>query len=200
MNKDQLKKIVGHQVRLRPVTKRFSGDQELDELDDDWRVDSITDIAIQLSNCRTGHVATLGLDHIHSYLSDPARHIGGMQRGFLQLRVQLSLRGPELAIEPLPPGQWDQSGSRDTHFQKDRRDEEPVHFPTLNDPELQRVVAHLRKVGEEPCFPLMEERDTKLLRGFRIARYPGTNREIWAGYHRERYEHLLMLKPRGPAE
>jgi hypothetical protein len=196
MNKDQLKKVVGSQVRLRPVAKRFSGDQELDALDDDWGVDGVTDIAVQLSNCSTGHVAVLGPDHIHSYLSDPARDIGGMRRGFLQLRVQVLLRGRELAIEPLAPGQWDQSGSRSAHFQKDRHYEEPFRFPTLDDPELQRIVAELRKAGEEPCFPLMEERDTMLLRRFRIARYPGTDREIWVGYHRGRYKHLLMLKPR----
>jgi hypothetical protein len=45
----------------------------------------------------------LGLDHIHSYVSDPMRDFDGQKHGFLQLNVQVFLteRGPR--IEPLPP-------------------------------------------------------------------------------------------------
>lgn len=110
MKKDQLKKIVGHRVRLRPVAKRRSGTQELPRIDDDWTVRQVEGDVIELSNPRTDHVARLGLDHIHSYLSDPGRDIGGIRYGFLQLRVQLCLRPLDVEIEPLHPGEWGEVG------------------------------------------------------------------------------------------
>lgn len=108
MNKEYLKKIVGHQVRLRPIARRRSA-EELPRIDDYWVVQSADDKRIQLSNVRTGHVAILGTDHVHSYLSDPAQDAVDIRRGFVWLRVQLTLRNGDLEIEPLPPGEWGQS-------------------------------------------------------------------------------------------
>ena len=70
--------------------------------DDDWTVRRVDEV-IQISNNIVPYVVPLGLDHIHSYTSNPGR---GMGHGFLQLRVQLCLRGNDIDIEPLPPGQW----------------------------------------------------------------------------------------------
>ncbi len=73
MNKDQLKKSIGHYVRIRPIAKRLSGATELPRIDDDWIIQRIDDV-VELLNIRTNHVATLGFDNIHSYLSEPSRN------------------------------------------------------------------------------------------------------------------------------
>src|SRR5207244_4486885 len=61
---------------------------------------------VELQNTRTGHNVVLGLDHIHSFLSDPRRDSNGQKYGFLQLRSQLSLLPQGLEVEPLAPGDW----------------------------------------------------------------------------------------------
>jgi len=105
MNKEMLAKCQGHLVRIRPVARRFQGQDELQPLDDDWRIVRV-DLArkvVEIHDIRCDHCPTLGLDHIHSYTSDPMRDIDGQKHGFLQLNVQVLLtdRGPQ--IEPLPP-------------------------------------------------------------------------------------------------
>ena len=114
MNKDQLKKTVGCTVRIRPVVRRHDGTRELPSIDDDWLVQRVDTDVVELSNSRTAHHALLGLDHIHSYMSDPGRDVGGARHGFLWLRVQLCLRGMHIDIEPLPPGQWEGAGAKVT--------------------------------------------------------------------------------------
>src|SRR5437763_13327880 len=101
MNKDQIKKSLGHRVRIRPIAERSDGTKALPLMDDDWIISRVDD-HVELSNIRTGHFAILGFDHIHSYFSDPGRNHAGIKYGFLQLRVQLLLRGKQLEIEPLP--------------------------------------------------------------------------------------------------
>lgn len=105
MNKEMLAKCEGHLVRIRPIARRFHGQHELESLDDDWlirRVD-LARKAVELHNLRCDHCPMLGLDHIHSYVSDPMRDFDGQKHGFLQLNVQVFLteRGPR--IEPLSP-------------------------------------------------------------------------------------------------
>ena len=106
MKKDQLKNLVGHHMRIRPITKRPSRDKQLPQIDDDWIVQTIHTDKIELLNIRTHHAAILGLDQIHSYMSDPARDRSGIKHGFFQLRIQLSILPNDLQIEPLPPGEW----------------------------------------------------------------------------------------------
>ena len=36
------------------------------------------------------------------YVTDPKREFDGLRHGFLELKVQVFLRGPELVIEPRP--------------------------------------------------------------------------------------------------
>ena len=122
MNKDQVKKLAAFRVRIRPIALRPNNNRELPPVDDDWTVSELTAEKITLTNLRTGHCATLGLDHIHSFLSDPARDQSGIKYGFLQLRVQLSLLPHTLNIEPLPPGDWgaNKSGSTGHSVSGDR--------------------------------------------------------------------------------
>lgn len=111
MNKDQIKKSLGHHVRIRPIANRFDGLQRLEGIDDDWIISRV-DEHVELTNVRTGHVAALGYDHIFSYVSEPGRNRGEVKYGFLQLRVQVYLRGQQLGIEPLTPGDWGQASEQ----------------------------------------------------------------------------------------
>ncbi len=200
MNKNQLAKNVGHVVQLRLIARRPAPIGDLPPIDDDWIIERADDRGLNLHNLRTGYIPLLAYDQIHSYMSNPIRDIEGRKHGFLQLRVQLSLLPQGLQIEPLAPGEWEPSDG----VRKRRRSssaehgeyQEPFRIPSLNDPELKHVVASFKERGEECCLPLIEEKDTRIVRGYRVAHYPGTQREIWVGYHAGRYEHLLMLKPR----
>lgn len=74
-------------------------------------------------------------------------------------------------------------------------DTEPFRIPKMGDPTLDSIVEHYKTQGLETVLPLLEEKDVRLARGFHIAYYPGSHREVWVGYHAGRYEHILMIKP-----
>jgi len=76
-------------------------------------------------------------------------------------------------------------------------DAEPFRIPKMNDETLKSIVQQYKEQGLETSLPLLEEKDVRLARGYRMAYYPGTRREVWVGYHGGRYEHILMIKP-GP--
>jgi hypothetical protein len=65
-------------------------------------VQEVEDTNVRIRNIRTDHVAVLGFPQIREYVSDPKREFDGLRHGFLELKVQLFLRGPELVIEPRP--------------------------------------------------------------------------------------------------
>ena len=72
-------------------------------MDDDWIVQEVEDRkGVGIRNIRTDHVALLGFDQIRDYTPDPRREYDGLRHGFLELRVQLFLRGSDLVIEPRP--------------------------------------------------------------------------------------------------
>jgi len=72
-------------------------------MDDDWLVQEIEDKkGARIRNIRTDHVALLAFDQIRDYVADPKREYDGLRHGFLELKVQLFLRGPDLVIEPRP--------------------------------------------------------------------------------------------------
>jgi hypothetical protein len=100
VNKQQLRKNEGNLVRIRPVAKRFDGGKNGPELrpaiDDEWRIESVTDRGVAISNVRTGHGITLNYDHIRNFTSD----IRGPGYGFLNLTVQVHIGGRDLWIEP----------------------------------------------------------------------------------------------------
>lgn len=100
MNKAQLQKNVGSRVRPRPQATEALGAH-----DDDWTVREVSDETLELVNERTGHVATLGLDAVKTYTSDPGRDAGGVKYGFLSLTVAVKLlEDGKSDIEPLPFG------------------------------------------------------------------------------------------------
>ncbi len=102
VTKTKLAKCIHHRVRLRPPARRFRGVTELRIMDDDWLLQEVEDQQVRLRNIRTDHVAVLGFSQINEYVDDPKREFDGLRHGFLELKVQVFLRGPELVIEPRP--------------------------------------------------------------------------------------------------
>ncbi len=102
MNWAQFKKNIGMRVQFEPVACRLDpqGHQLPDE-NDDWIVDSFPDTdVVSLRNIRTDHIAKLGKDHIFDFRSNPARSVGGITYGFLVLKMQVFLQGPNLWLRP----------------------------------------------------------------------------------------------------
>ena len=50
----------------------------------------------------TGQIEHKHFNQISEYVADPKREFDGLRHGFLELKVQVFLRGPELVIEPRP--------------------------------------------------------------------------------------------------
>ena len=71
-------------------------------MDDDWLLQEVEDEQVRIRNIRTDHVAVLKFSQISEYVADPKREFDGLRHGFLELKVQVFLRGPELVIEPRP--------------------------------------------------------------------------------------------------
>lgn len=74
----------------------------------------------------------------------------------------------------------------------------PFKIGKLNDPVLKGIEDHYRAPGRDPSLPLLVNRDSCLSQGYEPAVYPGTRREVWHGAVGERFEHILMLKPKKP--
>jgi hypothetical protein len=103
MNKEQLKKNVGDLVRLLPIAHRLDGKgHPLPAIDDEWRIESVTDDGVRLLLPRTGHGRTLRYDHICEYTSDRIER--GVKYGFLTLKVQLWIQGDDVNVTPTRSG------------------------------------------------------------------------------------------------
>ena len=104
MNKEQIRKSVGHLVRLIPIAHRLDArGHPLPQIDDEWLIESVTDQGVRLFLSRTGHGRTLGYDNIHHYNTD--RSHAGVTYGFLTLNVQLSIQGNDVHLRPTRPGE-----------------------------------------------------------------------------------------------
>src|ERR1700719_686203 len=104
MNKEQIKRSVGHFVRLIPIAHRLDArGHRLPQIDDEWRIEAVTDAGVGIALPRTAHGRTLGFDHIHQYTSDRIER--GVSYGFLTLNVQLSIRGNDVEVTPTRPGE-----------------------------------------------------------------------------------------------
>src|SRR2546425_8228569 len=99
MNKNHLKKSIGFRVQLRPVALSREGQP----LDRDWTIRTVDDVKLELDEPSSGFTATLGVDHVYSFMTNPRRDSGTLRYGFLLLHVQLILDGHTIHIEPLPP-------------------------------------------------------------------------------------------------
>ena len=120
MNKDMMKKNVNAHVLLIPPACRLDhiGLESKTTVDDDWwRVESVEDDGVKISDPRTGHFRTLGYDHIYKFTSDGTKD--GAARGFLSLHVQMFVQGNDVRVvpnarpgEPVPPTRPSAPGTR----------------------------------------------------------------------------------------
>jgi hypothetical protein len=102
LNWDKLEGLLYWRVRIRPVAQRFDGDTQLVAEDDVWIVKRVQKkVVVELENVRTGHIAKLGNDYIHHFVSDPPSETDGAKHAILDLDVQIVLRGQALQIEPI---------------------------------------------------------------------------------------------------
>jgi hypothetical protein len=70
MNWEQMKKNVGCRVQLVPMACRLDQNgRELPPIDDDWIIDEASSSGVRISNIRTGHATTSGLDCFKALLS-----------------------------------------------------------------------------------------------------------------------------------
>lgn len=106
MNLELLKKSLNQRVQLQPPARRsIEHGTGYEPIDDDWIIQDVSDAGVRVSNIRTGHVTTLGKDHIHHYTSNPDRSQAGRTFGFLTLNVQVFISGNKLWVKPNPgPG------------------------------------------------------------------------------------------------
>jgi hypothetical protein len=105
MNKSALKKNEWSTAKIRPIAKRFYGENgpQLPPVDDDWLIQNVDDDGVRISNPHTGHWTILGFDQIHHRTTDPTR---GPGYGSLTLNIQLCIGGNSLWSEPaIRPGQ-----------------------------------------------------------------------------------------------
>ena len=92
MNKGQAVKWKGQAFRFRPIAIQTTDfDERLQQQDDKWVVVDVSDTAAAVSNVRTGHEWSLGLDNVREFRTPD----------FMLLRCQLILKGPEVHSEPL---------------------------------------------------------------------------------------------------
>lgn len=96
---------------------------------------------------------------------------------------------------------WFRRGSKNTvALQQDLKKmfigETPFKISKLSDPVLERVKEYYKSLGREPVLPRFADKDSHLARGYELATYPETRREIWVGAVGDRYEHILFLKPK----
>lgn len=132
MNKNELKKNLGHSVKLRPMAKRFAGGPEgpqLPPVDDEWMIQGIDQQGVRISRNNT-HSLVLGFDHIREFTTDPAR---GGRDGILILKSQVSIGGNSMWVEPIgpwtPPDQF-------ANVQNWKREDDGAYLQSLRPPPL----------------------------------------------------------------
>jgi hypothetical protein len=73
--------------------------------------------------------------------------------------------------------------------------EEAFKITKLDDPVFQEIEAFYKQQGLEPICRPLANKDSYLARGYQLAYYPKSRKEVWVGHHRGEYEQILMLKP-----
>jgi hypothetical protein len=101
MNKQELSKMRGKQVRLSPIARRFDERQgvELQPVDDAWMIMSASRDSLEIRNPRSGQSVQFGTDHVIEHLTDL-----GSSDGVLLLKSQIFLFVRQMPrVEPLHP-------------------------------------------------------------------------------------------------
>lgn len=98
MNRQMFTRTAGKTLRLRPEATGPQGER----LDDDWAIEiDPAREAATLTNIRMRLTVVVGFDHVHSFMSDPAR---GNDFGFLEMHTHVRVhRDGHITSEPMPP-------------------------------------------------------------------------------------------------
>ncbi len=102
MNRKIFRTNVGARLQLRPVPQVLVGNDWKQWRDVDWillRIDESASV-VELSTVGYGYRVFIGMDQIHSYMSNPQRPKVGLRYGFLHLRVRLMIDGVNISLEP----------------------------------------------------------------------------------------------------
>jgi hypothetical protein len=107
VKRSKFKKNSGWRVQLVPPARFVDAASGASTpIDDDWIITDANEDTFKIQNTRSGHFCTLGTDHVHEFLSNPARDLGDVRHAFLKLKVQLFVRASEVYIKPTPrPGE-----------------------------------------------------------------------------------------------
>jgi hypothetical protein len=100
MNLEQLKKDIGYRVKLVPPAYHLDAAGEpIPFQDEDWIIMAVTNEYVEI-NTAPGHFYRLGKDHVRSFTTDSHRAADGLNHAFLQLHVQLYIRGTDVTAIP----------------------------------------------------------------------------------------------------
>jgi hypothetical protein len=108
---------------------------------------------------------------------------------------------PKRTIGSLAEGQvWYRQGSKNTIALTAKlaayfASPEPYRTSSLEDAALSQAMKYYRDLGDDPHLKLFTERDGLLLKGWRDAYLPGTNRQILIVTWKGEVEHIAMLAP-----
>src|SRR5262249_16456563 len=110
MNKKMLERLVGKQIRIRPMPllveykstpARLQGRGGIappTPFDHRRMVEAVDEETIRIKNTRSDLVLDLGLDHVREFMTDPENPTGG----FLLLKSQVLKSPSRLWAEPIP--------------------------------------------------------------------------------------------------
>lgn len=102
MNWNHFQKNINMRVQIEPPACSLDiNSHVLPERHDDWLIESFPDKDVTtLRNLATDHIIKLGKDHIYDFRTNPARSINSLTFGFLVLKVQIFLQGPNAWVRP----------------------------------------------------------------------------------------------------
>jgi hypothetical protein len=145
MKKDQVAKMVGRHVRLRPMATTASGDR----LDDDWVIVNVSDTRLDLQRVPDDAPLRLGLDHVHRYSSDPDRdEEPHAPYGILVLTERVVRRDTgRFGVEVILPGDLERQMAGTAPYSPEVLAEAKAQYELL-DPVSRAALARLLLVGE----------------------------------------------------
>jgi hypothetical protein len=97
---------------------------------------------------------------------------------------------------------WHRQGSKNTIASRDElermfKSPEPFLVSIRDRVTLEEVKQHYRNIGCEPEEVSIIRKDVYMARGWKMAPYPGTRRELQIDAVDEKYPYTLLLKPQG---
>jgi hypothetical protein len=100
MNLEQLKRDVGHQVKIVPPACHLDAASDpLPSLNEDWTIEAVTNDYVEI-HAASGHRYRLAKDHIRNFTADVQSSTGDNKHGFLTLHVQLVVEGVNVKAVP----------------------------------------------------------------------------------------------------